>query len=119
MIELSAKQFQYALSKMKFSKERLKAECLLAYCCRCPYCERKGTESKGPDGQPWHLDRYFPPIHGGGYTVDNVILACATCNIRKSNRHPSEDLAWDSQTPLDGMLFMNEVFTFLELPDPC
>jgi len=116
---IDARQFRYALSRMKFTKEQLKTECLLAYHFTCPYCEREGTKAKGPDGYAWHLDRYYPPIHGGDYTVDNVILSCAACNVRKSNQHPCEDPAWDAQITLDGRFFMAQVFTFVELPAPC
>lgn len=34
----------------------------------------------------WHLDHIVPLSRGGDHTYANVQAACATCNMRKSNR---------------------------------
>ncbi len=47
---------------------------------KCAYCR----------GKYEGLEHYIPLSHGGGTTADNCLPACATCNSRKNNLHPSE-----------------------------
>lgn len=51
--------------------------------CRIPAQSHK---EKGPDGRVWHIDHLYPEALGGDWKNDNLVLACATCNLRKS-RH--------------------------------
>lgn len=48
---------------------------------QCQYC---GSRKK------LTLDHVIPRSRGGKHTWDNVVIACETCNGRKSNRTPSE-----------------------------
>lgn len=44
-------------------------------------------------GAPWaHLDHVLPLVSGGSNWPANIRPACATCNLRKGARHPSEIL---------------------------
>lgn len=110
---MRAKDFRIGLAMIKWSKEALKAECLVAYDCICPYCERKGGEKLDPDGRTWHLDRWWPGILGGEYEPCNVVLSCARCNLEKGGNYPQDDPRWDAQMPLGAIMFQSQVFTFL------
>lgn len=47
---------------------------------RCVYC-----------GQSWkHQDHFIPLSKGGGYTRENIVPACASCNLSKSDKAPEE-----------------------------
>ena len=46
---------------------------------RCQYCGRSAR-----DGATLHLDHVVPVAAGGETTEDNLITACATCNLGKS-----------------------------------
>lgn len=52
----------------------------------CVYCQKTGTQERGPDGRGWHIDHAYPKALGGDDDPDNLILACATCNIRKGKK---------------------------------
>jgi hypothetical protein len=58
----------------------------------CVYCQRRGTPKKGPDGRTWHIDHGYPKILGGDDDPDNLILACATCNLSKNKKTVMEVL---------------------------
>lgn len=58
----------------------------------CPYCQISGDKDFGPDGRVWHLDHGYPKALGGDDGNDNMILACATCNIRKGKKTATEVL---------------------------
>lgn len=58
----------------------------------CIYCQRAGDESKGPDGRVWHVDHGYPRILGGDDDPENLILACATCNLSKNKKTVMEAL---------------------------
>lgn len=42
---------------------------------RCVYC--------GDEAGPFHLDHVVPYSRGGDHEVDNLVVACATCNVSK------------------------------------
>ncbi len=111
---MKAKEFFENLACRDWPKARLRAECLVAFECECQYCEKPGTYSKGPDGKAWHLDRQLPGVYGGEYEPDNVILSCATCNLVKGGKHPSEDVKWESKLTLGILMFMAQRFSFIE-----
>lgn len=52
----------------------------------CVYCQKTGSKAEGPDGRGWHVDHGYPKALGGDDDFDNLILACATCNIKKNKR---------------------------------
>lgn len=45
---------------------------------KCAYC--------GDVFGPFHLDHIFPWSKGGEHTVKNLTVACATCNLSKSDK---------------------------------
>lgn len=47
---------------------------------RCAYCGRDGD---------LHQDHFIPHVLGGGYTKDNIVPACPTCNGIKGDQHPA------------------------------
>jgi len=49
----------------------------------CLYCAESGTETAGPDGRQWHVDHSYPFVQDGDNKDDNLVLACATCNLEK------------------------------------
>lgn len=46
---------------------------------KCAYC--------GCEGE-LHQDHFFPSSKGGGYTKNNIVPACQSCNSRKGNIEP-------------------------------
>ena len=48
---------------------------------RCAYCQCLFMEENPPT-----IDHIVPLSRGGTHTIDNVVLACKSCNSRKSNR---------------------------------
>jgi hypothetical protein len=55
----------------------------------CTYCKRTGDAARDPDGHRWHLDHVIPRSRGGK-SKNNLVVACAHCNHRKSDK-PVED----------------------------
>jgi len=49
------------------------------YHYRCAYCGKK---------KPLTQDHIIPAAHGGGYTIQNIIPACQSCNSQKSINAP-------------------------------
>lgn len=49
----------------------------------CFYCRMVGDKGHGPDHRFWHVDHLYPVIRGGDAMPDNLVLACATCNLKK------------------------------------
>lgn len=47
---------------------------------RCAYC--------GKNSQKLTQDHVVPVSKGGGYTIDNIVPACRSCNSKKGNRKP-------------------------------
>ena len=35
-----------------------------------------------------HLDHFIPLSKGGLHTIDNLVLSCSCCNLKKSNKDP-------------------------------
>ena len=65
---------------------------------RCEYCRRRQATSPLIRLQMEHI---IPVKHGGGDELDNLALACAECNLKKSS-----DLAgFDPETQLLTPLF--------------
>jgi 5-methylcytosine-specific restriction endonuclease McrA len=58
----------------------------------CFYCHRVGDELNGPDERAWHVDHSYPISRGGDNKPDNLVLACATCNLQKHSRSALEYL---------------------------
>ena len=38
----------------------------------------------------YHMDHYYPLSRGGKHTVENLVIACPTCNHRKHAKDPKE-----------------------------
>ena len=49
---------------------------------RCEYCQR--TQANSPL-IPLHIEHVIPRKHGGDDRLDNLALACADCNFKKSS----------------------------------
>lgn len=53
---------------------------------KCYYCDNK----VGHGGVPWHVDHFIPLSRGGTNYPENLVVACASCNLRKHNKMPWE-----------------------------
>ncbi len=71
---------------MSAADNRRRMEILVRDRLTCHYCQQPGTLHDGPDGQRWHLDHTLARSKGGPDHLDNLVLACATCNIAKSDK---------------------------------
>ena len=49
----------------------------------CVWCSDECEED-------FHIDHFYPLAHGGEHRVRNLVIACPTCNIRKSATMPEE-----------------------------
>jgi 5-methylcytosine-specific restriction endonuclease McrA len=45
-----------------------------------------GCKTVQGDGKSWHTDHVIPRSKGGTNKDDNVVLSCATCNMRKRDK---------------------------------
>jgi 5-methylcytosine-specific restriction endonuclease McrA len=75
------------------SPSRKMARLVERFAATCVYCKGTGTETEGPDGKSWHRDHVYPKYHGGADNPTNLVLSCATCNIRKHTLAADEFLA--------------------------
>ena len=50
----------------------------------CYWCNIKLTKNNT------HLDHFVPLSKGGLHTIDNLVLSCSCCNLKKSNKDPYE-----------------------------
>ncbi len=57
---------------------------------QCQYCGSKDDLT---------FDHVIPRSKGGRTTWENVVAACAPCNLRKGNRLPREIRMWPQQAP--------------------
>lgn len=48
----------------------------------CYWCDCKILNNN------YHLDHYIPLSKGGSHTIDNIVISCPSCNLRKSNKDP-------------------------------
>ena len=51
---------------------------------RCYYCGENIPKGK------LHIDHIIPLSKGGAHDVSNLCCACASCNLSKSSKHPSD-----------------------------
>jgi HNH endonuclease len=58
----------------------------------CRYCGRKVHRRKTGPGK-LHFDHVIPHCRGGRPTVENIVVSCRTCNLRKSAADAEEWLA--------------------------
>jgi hypothetical protein len=94
----------------------LREAVILAWECRCQWCARNGNRYHDPDGKPWHVDRIVPGSAGGRYEVDNVVLACAYCNVARSNRSPQWIWSYLARIPplprrTEGLLHISQILS--------
>jgi hypothetical protein len=69
---------------------------------KCAYCRTPLTKA--------HREHFVPAASGGGYTRDNIIPACASCNFKKYNKNPIDWLA----SQIWGLIAYARVITYLE-----
>lgn len=53
----------------------------------CYWCGKKKLNK-------YHVDHYYPLSKGGKHHVDNLVIACPSCNLRKSAKDP---IAWANE----------------------
>jgi hypothetical protein len=61
-----------------YIREELRRKVLERDGHRCRYC--------GTDQEPFHMDHVYPASRGGETSFDNLVTACAWCNLKKHNR---------------------------------
>lgn len=49
----------------------------------CSYCGTGPLES-------WHIDHIIPWSRGGGHSLENLCVSCASCNLSKGAKTPEE-----------------------------
>lgn len=49
---------------------------------KCYYCHKK----LGDERRSWHADHIVPLSRGGTNFIDNIVLACSTCNLSKKDK---------------------------------
>ena len=52
----------------------------------CAYCGMTEEEHKGKWNERLHQEHFIALYNGGGYTHNNIIPACKTCNCSKTNK---------------------------------
>ena len=62
--------------------KELREAILEAHDRTCAYC--------GAQVEPMHVDHIAPVSRGGGYELENLVAACASCNLSKNDRYPDE-----------------------------
>lgn len=50
----------------------------------------------------YHIDHFIPLSRGGSNYPENIVLSCPTCNIRRSNKLPSESFEYLDNHPANG-----------------
>lgn len=70
-----------AISK-RFISPRVRAAVFVRDGKKCVYCD----SGEGP----FHLDHVVPVSRGGSNSIDNLVVACAACNLSKGDRTPEE-----------------------------
>lgn len=71
---------------------KVRENLLLRDHCTCAYCNRAGTFTEDPDGNPWQVDHIVPVSRGGLTAESNAALSCWKCNNEKSGMTPTEYL---------------------------
>ncbi|WP_407695941.1 HNH endonuclease [Sphaerimonospora thailandensis] len=62
----------------------------------CRYCGRRvHTRRKGPG--KLHFDHVIPWSKGGRHAVENLVVSCQRCNLRKSNDDSIRPYDWSEQ----------------------
>ena len=56
----------------------------------CAYCGMSEKEHQSKWNEQLHQDHFIAVSNNGGYTADNIIPACKSCNSSKSDRHFDE-----------------------------
>lgn len=64
---------------------------------RCEYCQREQADSPLIS---LHIEHVIPRKHGGDDNLDNLALACADCNFKKSSDLAGLDPNTGALTPL-------------------
>ena len=62
---------------------------LATYNYACAYCGKKQSELNEVY-EVLHQEHVTPLAHGGGYTANNIVPACRSCNAQKGARTPEQ-----------------------------
>lgn len=54
---------------------------------RCAYCGSERSVVIENTGEDLHQEHFIPLSKGGGYTADNIIPSCKSCNSSKGNKN--------------------------------
>lgn len=69
---------------------------------KCAYCGEPLSKA--------HKEHFYPAKLGGGFTKENIVPACQTCNLRKSAKDPLDWLVMQSK----GLVAFARVKNYLE-----
>lgn len=72
---------------------------------RCAYCKRSVTfdpevTRRDTSIRPGTMDHLRPRSKGGGYTIDNLVLACGTCNNARGVLPHKSFKLWRAKNPI-------------------
>lgn len=79
------------------------------YCCA--YCGMSETENVDKFNQKLEQEHVIPVTKGGGYTVDNIIPSCRSCNASKYN---NDVLEWYEIQDFFSESKRDEIFFYLD-----
>lgn len=69
------------LRKYTTAKDKIRDAVITRDNRTCQYCGKKNLYKRS-----LHLDHIIPESKGGRFVEDNLIVACAACNIRRGNK---------------------------------
>lgn len=91
---------RYARQHVPVERDTTEIEAIRKSCGCCWYCGVQLTSVASSRGRG-QLDHQKPRCQGGGSSVDNIVLACATCNVeRKSGKDLEQFREWWRQSGL-------------------
>lgn len=64
----------------KYISDRVKDRVIKRDGYICRYC---GVDCRTKNNE-WHFDHVYPVSHGGETSVGNIVIACKSCNLKKS-----------------------------------
>ena len=81
-----------AISRLKHQRKRIKIKEgdvtadelveLKSNINKCYWCNTKIIKNN------YHIDHYVPLAKGGKHTIDNLVISCPTCNLKKNAKDP-------------------------------
>jgi hypothetical protein len=80
-----------AVSRNEFStrgaSSEFRFEIIQAFASRCHFCQKKGNEVHGADGEKWRVLKLVSTRQGGSWSPENVVLSCYTCSNLSEGGH--------------------------------